>query len=130
MQTVSGTGEATVADIALLERMPASAWKWSTSAAEVTLAGESARRRRTIPRMVLGYMIKDRLGQPMYGTNTHLKELPLDGHRRRRSKSFTASVFRCQPRARAPIPSPPRSSAPKRTSSTTTNGATWHWCSR
>jgi lipopolysaccharide transport system ATP-binding protein len=28
--------------------------------------------------MVLGYMIKDRLGQPMYGTNTHLKELPLD----------------------------------------------------
>jgi lipopolysaccharide transport system ATP-binding protein len=27
--------------------------------------------------MVLGYMIKDRLGQPMYGTNTHLKELPL-----------------------------------------------------
>jgi lipopolysaccharide transport system ATP-binding protein len=28
--------------------------------------------------MVLGYMIKNRLGQPMYGTNTHLKELPLD----------------------------------------------------
>ena len=31
--------------------------------------------------MVLGYMIKDRLGQPMYGTNTHLKEMPLDGVR-------------------------------------------------
>jgi lipopolysaccharide transport system ATP-binding protein len=28
--------------------------------------------------MVLGYMIKDRLGQPMYGTNTDLKQLPLD----------------------------------------------------
>jgi lipopolysaccharide transport system ATP-binding protein len=33
--------------------------------------------RQAIPRMVLGYMIKDRLGQPMYGTNTHLKEMPL-----------------------------------------------------
>ena len=29
-----------------------------------------------IPRLVLGYMIKDRLGQVMYGTNTHIKELP------------------------------------------------------
>ena len=30
-----------------------------------------------IPRLVLGYMIKDRLGQPMFGTNTHLREMPL-----------------------------------------------------
>jgi lipopolysaccharide transport system ATP-binding protein len=27
--------------------------------------------------MVLGYMIKDRLGQPMYGTNTDLQQMPL-----------------------------------------------------
>jgi lipopolysaccharide transport system ATP-binding protein len=30
-----------------------------------------------LPRLILGYMIKDRLGQAMYGTNTHHLELPL-----------------------------------------------------
>jgi lipopolysaccharide transport system ATP-binding protein len=34
--------------------------------------------RAHIPRLVLGYMIKDRLGQPMYGTNTELKGTPLN----------------------------------------------------
>ena len=34
-----------------------------------------------IPRLVLGYMIKDRLGQVMFGTNTHLREMPLEGVR-------------------------------------------------
>ena len=29
-----------------------------------------------IPRLVLGYMIKDRLGQPVFGTNTHYLECP------------------------------------------------------
>jgi lipopolysaccharide transport system ATP-binding protein len=29
-----------------------------------------------IPRLVLGYLIKDRLGQEIYGTNTHFKKLP------------------------------------------------------
>ena len=28
-----------------------------------------------------GYMIKDRLGQVMFGTNTHLREMPLEGVR-------------------------------------------------
>jgi lipopolysaccharide transport system ATP-binding protein len=76
LQTISGTGEATVADIALLdaggERVEV-----VDVGAPVTLQVK-VKTSATIPRMVLGYMIKNRLGQPMYGTNTHLKELPLE----------------------------------------------------
>jgi lipopolysaccharide transport system ATP-binding protein len=75
-QTISGTGEATVADIALLDDTGARVEVVDVGSAvtlEVKVAAHAL-----IPRMVLGYMIKDRLGQPMYGTNTHLKALPLD----------------------------------------------------
>jgi lipopolysaccharide transport system ATP-binding protein len=75
LQTVSGTGEATVTDIALLDENGARVEVVDVGAA-VTLR-VTVRARAPIPRMVLGYMIKDRLGQPMYGTNTHLKALPL-----------------------------------------------------
>ncbi|MGZ8341546.1 MAG: ABC transporter ATP-binding protein, partial [Telluria sp.] len=77
VQTVSGTGEATVTDIALVDASGARVEVVDVGSAvtlEVTVQAKAP-----IPRMVLGYMIKDRLGQPMYGTNTHLKELPLDG---------------------------------------------------
>jgi lipopolysaccharide transport system ATP-binding protein len=76
VQTISGTGEATVADIALFDESGARVEVVDVGAQvtlEVTVHALAA-----IPRMVLGYMIKDRLGQAMYGTNTHLKELPLD----------------------------------------------------
>ncbi|CAH0137468.1 Teichoic acids export ATP-binding protein TagH [Massilia sp. Bi118] len=76
VQTVSGTGEATVADIALLDEQGERVEVVDVGA-PVTLQVR-VRARAAIPRMVLGYMIKDRLGQTMYGTNTHLKELPLD----------------------------------------------------
>lgn len=76
VQTISGTGEATVADIALFDESGARAEVVDVGAA-VTLEVR-VKVNAPIPRMVLGYMIKDRLGQPMYGTNTHLKELPLD----------------------------------------------------
>jgi lipopolysaccharide transport system ATP-binding protein len=74
-QTVSGTGEATVSDIALLDEAGQRVEVIDVGQA-VTLEVKVAAKAH-IPRMVLGYMIKDRLGQPMYGTNTHLKELPL-----------------------------------------------------
>jgi lipopolysaccharide transport system ATP-binding protein len=76
VQTVSGTGEATVADIALLDEHGERVEVVDVGA-PVTLQ-VTVKTNAAIPRMVLGYMIKDRLGQPMYGTNTHLKELPLE----------------------------------------------------
>jgi lipopolysaccharide transport system ATP-binding protein len=75
LQTVSGTGEATVIDIALLDEHGARVEVVDVGA-PVTLR-VTVRAHAPIPRMVLGYMIKNRLGQPMYGTNTHLKDLPL-----------------------------------------------------
>jgi lipopolysaccharide transport system ATP-binding protein len=75
VQTISGTGEATVSDIALLDEKGQRIEVVDVST-RVTLEVKIAIH-AMIPRLVLGYMIKDRLGQPMYGTNTHLKELPL-----------------------------------------------------
>ena len=75
VQTISGTGEATVSDIALFDE--------HGEMVEVVDVGSHVtlrvlvKARAPIPRMVLGYMIKDRLGQPMYGTNTHLKDMPM-----------------------------------------------------
>lgn len=81
LQTLSGSGEATVEEVVLLndkgERI------------EVVNVGQAVRLQimvRTtddLPELVLGYMIKDRLGQPVFGTNTHylgqeLTDLPRD----------------------------------------------------
>jgi lipopolysaccharide transport system ATP-binding protein len=76
VQTVSGTGEATVTDIALLDEAGQRIEVVDVGAPVTLEVRVSAK--APIPRMVLGYMIKDRLGQPMYGTNTHLKDLPLN----------------------------------------------------
>lgn len=75
VQTVSGTGEAGVMRIDLLNARGEPAEVFDVGAAatlEVVVRAHAA-----IPRLVLGYMIKDRLGQPMYGTNTDLKQLSL-----------------------------------------------------
>lgn len=75
VQTTSGTGAATVTDIALLDE--------NDEALEVVNVGVPVtlrvrvRANSPIPRLVLGYMIKDRLGQPIYGTNTHHTDMPL-----------------------------------------------------
>nr|WP_216293987.1 ABC transporter ATP-binding protein [Delftia acidovorans]MCA1068301.1 Teichoic acids export ATP-binding protein TagH [Delftia acidovorans] len=74
-QTVSGTGEAVVTEIALVNA--------DEEPVEYIDVGESvtlrikARANEDIPRLVLGYGIKDRLGQVIYGTNTDLKQQPL-----------------------------------------------------
>lgn len=75
VQTVSGTGEATVTDIKILSVQG--------EELEVVDVGQRVRLRvevlvhEDIDRLVLGYGIKDRLGQVIYGTNTDLKSLPL-----------------------------------------------------
>lgn len=72
--TISGTGEATVIEIALYN---AAGEKLEVVdvGTQVTLKVK-AEIKAAIPRLVLGYMIKDRLGQTIYGTNTHLKNMP------------------------------------------------------
>lgn len=75
VQTTSGTGEASVASICLRNALG--------EAIEVVAVGTGVtlcvvvQVHAPLPRLVLGYMIKDRLGQAMYGTNTHHMELPL-----------------------------------------------------
>ena len=68
-QTTSGTGEARVETIALCNE--------KGEVAEYVNVGEAVRLQVQIrlhadlPELVFGYMIKDRLGQPVFGTNTH-----------------------------------------------------------
>ncbi len=79
IQTISGTGEAVVEYIGLHNA--------AGEPVEFVNVGEDvelkirARAHTDIPRLVLGYMIKDRLGQPIYGTNTHYTEQPLENVR-------------------------------------------------
>lgn len=78
-QTISGSGEATIEDIVLLDAQGERVETIGVGAM-VTLQIR-ARVHKTIPSLVLGYMIKDRLGQPVYGTNTYhlghvLEDLP------------------------------------------------------
>jgi len=75
-QTVSGTGDATVTAITL-ENEQGEALEMVNVGTPVTLR-VSVRAHAAIPRLVLGYMIKDRLGQPIYGTNTHHMQQALD----------------------------------------------------
>lgn len=69
VQTVSGSGEATVEEIALLNK--------AGERIEVANVGQSitlnimVRAAVDLPELVVGYMIKDRLGQTVFGTNTH-----------------------------------------------------------
>lgn len=77
VQTVSGTGEALIDDVALLDR--------SGQPVEIVGVGQPVALRvkvkcvKAIPELVVGYMIKDRLGQTVFGTNTyHLKQVLVD----------------------------------------------------
>lgn len=76
VQTISGTGEATVSSIALLDE--------ADRCIEIVNVGQAVTLRVEvitnvfIERLVLGYSIKDRLGQVVYGTNTDLKQQPMN----------------------------------------------------
>lgn len=69
IQTISGTGDVTVTDIALLNA--------AGQQVEVIDVGQTVTLRVTVTahkavsKLILGYGIKDRLGQVMYGTNTY-----------------------------------------------------------
>lgn len=77
VQTVSGTGEAVIDAVDLLDE--------SGQPIEVAGVGQPVALRvkvrcvKAIPELVVGYMIKDRLGQTVFGTNTyHLKQVLVD----------------------------------------------------
>lgn len=69
VQTISGTGEATITDVALIDA--------AGKRIETVSVGQSLSLRViaachvAIPELVVGFMVKDRLGQPVFGTNTH-----------------------------------------------------------
>lgn len=74
IQTLSGSGEATLEDIRLLNAQD--------ETIEVAEVGQNVtlqirvRIRQPIDTLVFGYLIKDRLGQSVYGTNTHYLNQP------------------------------------------------------
>lgn len=73
-QIISGSGEAVVETIMLLNAAQESV-EFVDVGQPVTLLIRVIAR-EDIPRLVLGYMIKDRLGQPVFGTNTyHTKQV-------------------------------------------------------
>jgi lipopolysaccharide transport system ATP-binding protein len=94
IQTISGTQEASVTDIALLDAT-GQRIEVVDVGAPVTLE-ISFEVRQPIERLVLGYMIKDRLGQEIFGTNTHHLETAEEhlqpGDRRTYRFHFDASL--------------------------------------
>lgn len=69
VQTVSGSGEVSLLEISLLNE--------EHEPIELVAVGQSVNLRvmvrcnESVDELVLGYLIKDRLGQPIFGTNTH-----------------------------------------------------------
>jgi lipopolysaccharide transport system ATP-binding protein len=94
VQTISGTGEAEIESAVIVNS--------EGEPVEVVNVGENitlkitARANTKLPELVLGYLIKDRLGQPVYGTNTHHLGLPLKqlepGERIKYQFSFPANM--------------------------------------
>lgn len=69
VRTISGTGEASIADVVLLN-----AEGRTVDVVEVgtpLVLQVTVNINQDISRLVLGFMIKDRMGQPVYGINTH-----------------------------------------------------------
>lgn len=75
-QTTSGTGEARVEKIVLLDAAGESVEQLRVGQ-PVTLALD-VRVYRPVPSLVLGFAIRDRVGQTVFGTNTHHAGLALD----------------------------------------------------
>lgn len=83
VQTVSGSGEARIESVSLTNK--------NGEPIEMVNVGQAVQlkivveAKQPLPELVLGYLIKDRLGQPIFGTNTHhLREVLHDlkaGHR-------------------------------------------------
>ncbi|MBD8577726.1 ABC transporter ATP-binding protein [Pseudomonas syringae] len=69
MQTRSGSGEAGIASVTL-HNAAGERIEFAAVGEPVSLRIET-QINQAIPELVVGYLIKDRLGQPVFGTNTH-----------------------------------------------------------
>lgn len=94
IRTISGTGEASVAEAVLLndKGRPVEVLETGTPVTlKVTVDIHT-----DLERLVLGFMIKDRMGQPIYGINTHRINRPLEnlraGEQVTYSYSFNANL--------------------------------------
>lgn len=81
VQTISGTGDARLTLVSLCDTndQPIEA----VAVGQTVSLRVAAQCQADVPNLVVGYMIKDRLGQPVFGTNSHhynrvLKNLPKD----------------------------------------------------
>ncbi|WP_426700842.1 ABC transporter ATP-binding protein [Rhodanobacter sp. Col0626] len=74
--TISGTGEASIVDVRLLNHHDRSAD--TVEVGEPLRLQVRIRANAALPRLVLGFLLKDRLGQAIYGINTHRLEQPLE----------------------------------------------------
>lgn len=74
--TISGTGEASIIDARLLNQhdLPAD----TVEVGELLRLQVRIRANVALSRLVLGFLLKDRLGQAIYGINTHRLEQPLE----------------------------------------------------
>lgn len=76
LQTSSGTGQATVQEITLLNNKGENV-ELVNVGEQVTLVLK-VKALEALPHLVVGYMIKDRFGQSMYGTNSHFMKQTLN----------------------------------------------------
>ncbi|MDB5775636.1 MAG: sugar transporter ATP-binding protein [Herbaspirillum sp.] len=76
VQTTSGTGEATVQQIELLNDQGEPVQMIGVG--DTITLHVSVKIHRPIPRLIFGYLFKDRLGQTIYGSNTYHMNLPLE----------------------------------------------------
>jgi lipopolysaccharide transport system ATP-binding protein len=87
VQTISGSGESSIEEVVLLNE--------HNEQIEIVNVGQSVKLKVVakvncdIPELVIGYMIKDRLGQPIFGTNTYHLKRELKGIKKGLTVVFT-----------------------------------------
>jgi len=87
IETVSGTGEAKIEEIAIYNNRNEKI-DYIAVGEEVTLK-VTVKAYTDIPQLVIGYMIKDRLGQTIFGTNTHHHDSVIEAAKK--GEQFTVS---------------------------------------
>ena len=88
-QTVSGTGEVTISEVHLLDEQ-GNVTEFASVGHRISLQ-VNVEVKADIPELVVGYMIKDRLGQPIFGTNTHHLKQTLTSLKKGEKRSFLFS---------------------------------------